>query len=958
MLKRVCACILAMMLLMSSVVFATTSSNEPLTRRVRVGVFGYASRRDIFDNQGDMMMSPYSKEYLDHIAKLNNWEYEFVEGTLSQCLSRLEKGEIDLVGPLQYTEERAKALAFTNIESGYDYSALYSYSGANQYFYEDFDHFNEMKVGIVKGNANEPAFDEYCRKNNFTVRKRYYDQNGQLVEALEQGEIDAIVAGRFIGSNVVKTLGTFAVAPYYYATSKDNTSILIELESAIEEITREDPGFNARLFEKYYPNGSVKGDTRLTREEYNFTKKNPVINLATYPDWVNVSEYNQDTGLYEGAAIDIIKNIGDNVGIRIKPNKLTGYYEGLQQIDNRQADIMLVASDAYDKKKFDATESFLEIPLLLVGYDENIPESELRVALTAPGQYTGLQSALPTGATVLDCLDVKGTLDAVSKHEATATIMDSYTLDYHNKKGTYGQFKVIKTLPIKISVRFAVPKNADRSLISVLNKSIGQIDPDLAQKIELAHTAATVHKPSWIQVIFDYIYIFIAAGVLVAISFVFVYIYHRQRMKKETQSVAYTDTLLGIRNFEKFKIDSDALFSKFKQDDFSLIYFDVNRFKYINDNFGYKVGNEVLCHVAECTSELLYEYELFARVSSDNFIMLLKNTDEKQIVETIKRLCRLVQSHPTLSEMGHQISLCFGIYRLPSKKEDFYTSLDRANAARKTIKGSYQTSYAFYDDKMLRQLSHEVELGAAMRPALDNGEFKLFLQPKHNVTSREVVGAEALVRWDNPAKGIIQPNDFIPLMEKNGFIVSIDFFIFEEACKAIRHMLDNNFVIYPISVNLSRTHMQSRSFISKLNDIVLKYKIDPSYIELELTETLILQNQKEVLSIMHALKELGFSVSLDDFGTGYSSLSLLMEMPVDVLKLDKSFLRAIIATPKERTVLNDIINMAHHLNMNVVCEGVETNEQLELLSEINCDIAQGYLFSKPLPLEDYFNYVI
>ncbi|MDX5679651.1 EAL domain-containing protein, partial [Clostridioides difficile] len=281
------------------------------------------------------------------------------------------------------------------------------------------------------------------------------------------------------------------------------------------------------------------------------------------------------------------------------------------------------------------------------------------------------------------------------------------------------------------------------------------------------------------------------------------------------------------------------------------------------------------------------------------------------------------------------------------------TIMDRANTARKTIKGGHKNSFAFYDKEMHKKILKEKEIENSMVDALNNGEFIVYFQPKYSLSDYQIIGAEALVRWDNPQKGLIPPIEFIPVFERNGFIVNIDFYVFEEVCKKIREWMDEGQKVVPISVNLSRMHFVNSNFIEEFKLIVDKYKIPTRLIELELTETAVLDNIEGLLDTMNNLKEKGFVISMDDFGTGYSSLNLLKELPVDILKLDRAFFTEKDESNNEKIVISNVIKMAKELKMKVISEGVETISQVEFLKQIGCDMVQGYLFSKPMPVKEF-----
>ncbi|MDX5645224.1 bifunctional diguanylate cyclase/phosphodiesterase, partial [Clostridioides difficile] len=425
------------------------------------------------------------------------------------------------------------------------------------------------------------------------------------------------------------------------------------------------------------------------------------------------------------------------------------------------------------------------------------------------------------------------------------------------------------------------------------------------------------------------------------------------KKEDDLSRVAYREPLTGADSIDKFKINSNKLFAKNNPEEYALFYIDVDKFKYINDMFGYDMGNDTLIHISNTIASELKEDEIFARVSADHFVLLIKYKTDDDIKTRLNNIYNKVQilSNPKINY--YKLILDCGIYKISKSDNDINTIMDRANTARKTIKGGHKNSFAFYDKEMHKKILKEKEIENSMVDALNNGEFIVYFQPKYSLSDYQIIGAEALVRWDNPQKGLIPPIEFIPVFERNGFIVNIDFYVFEEVCKKIREWMDEGQKVVPISVNLSRMHFVNSNFIEEFKLIVDKYKIPTRLIELELTETAVLDNIEGLLDTMNNLKEKGFVISMDDFGTGYSSLNLLKELPVDILKLDRAFFTEKDESNNEKIVISNVIKMAKELKMKVISEGVETISQVEFLKQIGCDMVQGYLFSKPMPVKEF-----
>ena len=280
---------------------------------------------------------------------------------------------------------------------------------------------------------------------------------------------------------------------------------------------------------------------------------------------------------------------------------------------------------------------------------------------------------------------------------------------------------------------------------------------------------------------------------------------------------------------------------------------------------------------------------------------------------------------------------------------------DKANIARKNAKdinSYYLCSNAYYNDIEHQKMMKEKDMENMMEKALEEEQFIVYLQPKVSLKTGKVIGSEALVRWDNPINGLIPPNDFIPFFEKNNFIVKLDMYVFEKVCQILRKWIDEGIDVLPISVNLSRNHLQNSDFLKDYKNIQSKYQIPSELIEIELTETVVFENLEILRHIINEIHNCGYKCSMDDFGSGYSSLNVLKEIPVDILKLDKVFFGKE-NNQRANDIVESVIRLAKKLGMETIAEGIETIPQVELLRSMECDMIQGYVFSKPVPVDEF-----
>jgi diguanylate cyclase (GGDEF)-like protein len=445
-----------------------------------------------------------------------------------------------------------------------------------------------------------------------------------------------------------------------------------------------------------------------------------------------------------------------------------------------------------------------------------------------------------------------------------------------------------------------------------------------------------------------------------AIVFLILFISWNTRREK-IEHIAYIDPLTGGMSSHKFNIEAERVLrnrNKEKQQ-YVLIKFDIDQFKYINDMFGYDDGDTVLRYISDLLRTGLRRGELFSR-TGDCFVVLAEYRGDNELVQRMKLFHDNASHYTNRNGNIYRLIYSCGIFRIVTDL-DINKMIDRVDIVRKSLKGGYESRYAFYTDDTHRKMVAEKNIEIKMHGALSSSQFVLYLQPKYMLDSLTMVSAEALVRWIDPETGLIAPDEFVPLFEKNGFIVRLDLHVFELVCGKIREWLDQGVTPLPIAVNVSRLHFFNPNFVDEYLEVLAAYDVPSYLIELEVTESAVCDNLELMIEVLRKLKSSGFRLSLDDFGTGYSSLNALIELPVDELKLDKEFIRTLSQSEKSRLVMTSIIDMAHRLNMVVVSEGVETQEQCELLKSVGCNMGQGFLFSRPMPVAEFekqvFNYI-
>lgn len=414
--------------------------------------------------------------------------------------------------------------------------------------------------------------------------------------------------------------------------------------------------------------------------------------------------------------------------------------------------------------------------------------------------------------------------------------------------------------------------------------------------------------------------------------------------------LASHDSLTGLYNRQYFYEKTEQYINFHPNKEFLMICTDIREFKMINDFFGTKIGDQVLINFSKMLSGQLSDASIYGRIENDIFgiLMAKEKYDEEKFSamaqEAFESCIDTGISFPTINYIG--------VYEITDRSIPASVMCDRARMAITSIKGSFQKRVAYYNDALRDNIMYEQELITDLDHAIATGEIKMYLQPQMS-SEGEMLGAEALVRWEHAEKGMIMPGNFIPVFEKNGLISEVDKHIWELACKQLRKWKSEGKEHLYISVNISPRDFYFLNIYQVFTDLVVKYDIPPKNLKLEITETAIAMDVERQLELIERLRKYGFIVEMDDFGSGYSSLNMLKDIQVDVLKIDMAFLRKSKDEERSKKILHMIINLSKQLGMPVISEGVETKEQVQYLSDFGCDMFQGYYFAKPMDVASF-----
>jgi diguanylate cyclase (GGDEF)-like protein/PAS domain S-box-containing protein len=386
----------------------------------------------------------------------------------------------------------------------------------------------------------------------------------------------------------------------------------------------------------------------------------------------------------------------------------------------------------------------------------------------------------------------------------------------------------------------------------------------------------------------------------------------------------------------------------------AVLFVDVDRFKHVNDSLGHLIGDKLLLSIAHRLVASVRSSDTVSRQGGDEFVILLSSvTHAADAALTAQKLLTVAGMPHRVDEHDLQITLSVGIGIYPDDGTDAETLVKNADVAMLNAKDNGRNNYQFFKSTMNEHALERQSIEGNLRHALDRGEFELHYQPKMDLVTETLTGAEALIRWRQPERGIVFPQDFIPIAEQCGYIVPIGRWVLREACRQRRCWLDARLAAVPIAINISAVELRSNNFVAHVREILRETGLEPRYLEFELTETAFMQDPQPTIAVLRALKDMGIQLTLDDFGTGYSSLSYLKRFPIDSLKIDKSFVHGLCTDSDDSKLVSAVINLGRSFHLQVIAEGVETRDQFLALQAQNCAEGQGYYFQKPIAADEF-----
>ncbi len=923
---------------LATTIFATEQPQE-----IKVGyVSNYGTVKAGF-TQGS---EGYGYEYLTNLLGYMEGDYTltFVDCTNFQdCLDKLDSGEIDIVGPtMQY-----EGLDYIYTADDFGNCTIMLATLATDLTDVSFD---GTTIGVPDYYIDYTCLTEFMETEGFEAEiVKIPSSNLNITVGMQ--DIDFLYMTSIQSHSGFSVVTGLESQPLYLMATADNQDLMDKLDRAHDALEAAEPYFQDQLTLEYssynFTNNAYISESSLALVQEKGTYRVGIRNF--YSPLIREGE----DGELEGVAFVLLDMLGEEAGVDFEYVLLE---DDATQADFDSVDFMITATNSTTELGFPNVSSpYLDLPFILLEHQESAT-SEGESQSIGVASYYRTDSLMVDdtlyGREVVKYKTVQELQQAFDANEIDCMLITVVSLNMI-RDDFETQDYVATTVEDTLQLCLAFSADMSTAEMTVFNKIISTLDQATLEAATLEYAITNqettlgglVTENPWLM--FNFIIILVLVGAVVA----GIAEYRRRILWTKNMN---TDGLTGLLSQHKFNQEAVRILKNYSPKQCSIVSIDIDNFKYINEMYGFDIGSRLLQITAEYIGQSISAEDLLARSFGDNFLIM---TSVREYQTTLAQWEDLDNNFQLLVQEKLQlpcrINFSVGVYEITDTTLDINVMLDYANIARQMGKETTGFTYHYFTEKMAEVRLINNEITTAMVPAIQNEEFVLYYQPKLDLHSEAVVGAEVLVRWIGKEGILNPPNRFVPLFEKNGFIETLDYYVLRHTCMFLQK--HSNLNIPRLSVNLSGISMLRPNIVQNILDIVASYHIEPSQLDLEITETAFVENSV-VIEHMGELRCRGFTISMDDFGTGVSSLNRLKDMELDTLKIDRAFIIDSLENPRGGQILQSVVQMAKGLNLETVAEGIETEEQRDFLKNLGCDVGQGYLFARPLPEEDFIAY--
>ncbi len=951
--KRITA--LLLFLFTAAFVLPLTTLAQESGKTVRVG--WYESTFNTMDSSG--RRSGYAYEYQMKLSAYTGWDYEYVSGSWPDLLQMLMNGEIDLLSDVSYTEERAERMLFSDLSMGTEEYYVFTAPGNSEIVPGDYTTLNGKRIGVNRDSVQADYFRDWAERNG--VRAELIEvttTENESLRMMETGELDAyITVDSFTAPDRAMPVCKIGSSDFYFAVSKTRPDLLAELNAAMSRIQDENRYYNQQMYESFFIQAGT--NAFLTASESDWLEAHGTIRVGYQDNYLAFCARDKTTGELTGMLGDFLDRASNclaNAHLDFSAAAYPTAADALAALDRGEIDCVFpVNLKAYDGEKVNAviTTPLINTDIYAVVRLSDQPmftnKEHVIVAVNEgnPNYDAFLAEHFPNWRRVY-YPDTETCLKAVENNVADCVLISSYRYNSIARICEKSRLSTLST-GVGLDFCFAVGKG-DTELYSILTKAISIVPSSMVNEA-LTYYTTEAARLTPLDFIEDHLPFLLAVTAALALLILTLLLRSVRAEKKARALIAATETdgLTGLYNRDYFFQYANRMRREAPDTPRDAIVLNIEQFHSINALNGREVGDQILRVLGSEIAAVAADGDGIAgRFGADRFDIYCSP------VADYTALFNRLQGRLDKLAPNESIRLRMGVMPWQPELEPV-AQFDRARTACSMARGHYKEHMIVFDDKLRERELLDQRLLNDLRRALDNYEFEVYYQPKYDIREEppRLVSAEALVRWQHPELGMITPDSFIPLFERNGRISELDKYVWDQAARQIARWRAHYGVVVPVSVNLSPIDVFDPTLMDTLDGILSGNELEHDMLKLEVTETAYSENADQVIQVVECLRRKGYTVEMDDFGTGRSSLSMLSAMPVDVLKMDRTFIRDIERDDRNVRLVALILEIAKSLNIPVVAEGVETEAQMRLLKELGCPLVQGYYFSRPLHPADF-----
>ena len=916
---------------------------------------GYVPGTGFLEEDRPQHYRGYGYEYMQFLSRYGNWQFEYVPcRSWMECGEKLQSGAIDLLPAMPGDYRSLSNVTRTDHVIGRYSMGLITKDGHAK---------PHMRIGMLPYTAPVPSLPKIAVAEGFTYDLISYPLLYEMADAIDRNEIDGYIAPILEPNKTTNLFTDFDRQSYRLLVRSDREELLKEMNIAMDAMLTDQFDIREQLQNKYLRNGGIP--LILTRQEKNYLAEKKKLTAAIFMRGKPYIYWEKDEA--RGVLPEILRQISSDLSVEIELLPTENSAEAVRLLQMGKVDLLadIICDFSWaEALKAVPTQTYLQMDFVAVRRRGNPPGSADIVACVADHHYTSsfIEPRYP-GERRLLCSDIQECFRAVNDGRATLLFaprnevpyLIEETNAYHLEAETESAF----TEPISL----AVSMDSDPRLWRILNKEVNHLDLSKLQTLVADNTVSIRHISA--QWLLHHYPLHVMGAMLLAMGGIAAALMYRSRLRRKhfkiVHHMAYTDMRYQLPNLRWLEKEAPLRCRKIRNEaPFLRIYvaiFAMDSKTAVALPYGKELLEE---HIKEMADQLLnMDGIILTAAGSDagHLVCICKGKSDGEIVHLAENAVAkygCIETQDARIWLHMQAGLCL----LPDDAaESLVRSIECAHVASHEAEKT-NSHVRIFDAALQEELTFSQKIESCMEKSLKEGEFQAWYQPKYHLETHKLVGAEALVRWQSKEMGFLPPGKFIPLFERNGFVIPLDHFLLEEVFRFQKRCMEEGRTPVTISVNQSRLHMTEEDYLEKMRSLVKKYNLPKGLIELELTETIFgdfdqKTQREQAVRVMQALKEMGFTISVDDFGSGYSSYTLLNYLPMDVMKIDRSLLVASDDSDRMRSILGNIIQLGRLLNMKVLCEGIETHEQEQLLLELGCEYGQGFLNAKPMPEKDF-----